>query len=173
MSMQLVQQRRLHDRSNQKHKQESDIERKPFNRRTANSSPSAPRQSTPRDKKPACPVRSVSSATGVVVRAQPCMNNCPCLLPSPRIRVVSAPELQVLSVFPCAGVRSLVPSLELRAHLYNSFLVPGTLRSASGVKHCAVSTLPSSPLGRFLRVVLFRPQEPSWMICSSWAASGR
>ena len=30
----------------------SDNERKPFNRRTANSSPSAPRQSTPRDKKP-------------------------------------------------------------------------------------------------------------------------
>ena len=44
--------RRPHDRSNQKHKQESDNERKPFNRRTANSSPSAPRQSTPRDKKP-------------------------------------------------------------------------------------------------------------------------
>ena len=51
MSMQLVQQRRPHDRSNQKHKQESDNERKPFNRRTANSSPSAPRQSTPREKK--------------------------------------------------------------------------------------------------------------------------
>ena len=47
-----VQQRRPHDRSNQKHKQESDNERKPFNRRTADSSPSAPRQSTPRDKKP-------------------------------------------------------------------------------------------------------------------------
>ena len=46
-----VQQRRPHDRSNQKHKQVSDNERKPFNRRTANSSPSAPRQSTPRDKK--------------------------------------------------------------------------------------------------------------------------
>ena len=30
-----VQQRRLHDRSNQKHKQESDNERKPLNRRTA------------------------------------------------------------------------------------------------------------------------------------------
>ena len=43
---------RPHDRSNQKHKQESDNERKPFNRRTANSSPSVPRQSTPRDKKP-------------------------------------------------------------------------------------------------------------------------
>ena len=42
-----VQQRRPSDRSNQKHKQESDTERKPFNRRTANSSPSAPRQSTP------------------------------------------------------------------------------------------------------------------------------
>ena len=38
-----VQQRRPHDRSNQKHKQESDNERKPFNRRTANSPPSAPR----------------------------------------------------------------------------------------------------------------------------------
>ena len=49
-----VQQRRLHDRSNQKHKQESDNERKPFNRRTINSSPSASRQSTPRDKKPGC-----------------------------------------------------------------------------------------------------------------------
>ena len=47
-----VQQRRPHDRSNQKRKQESDNERKPFNRRTANSPPSAPRQSTPRDKKP-------------------------------------------------------------------------------------------------------------------------
>ena len=47
-----VQQRRPHDRSNQKHKQESDNERKRFNRRTANSSTSAPRQSTPRDKKP-------------------------------------------------------------------------------------------------------------------------
>ena len=35
----------------QKHKQESDNERKPFNRQTANSSPSASRQSTPRDKK--------------------------------------------------------------------------------------------------------------------------
>ena len=34
-----VQQRRPHDRSNQKHKQVSDNERKPFNRRTANSSP--------------------------------------------------------------------------------------------------------------------------------------
>ena len=45
------QQRRPFDRSNQKHKQESDNERKPFNRRTANSSPSASRQSTPRDKK--------------------------------------------------------------------------------------------------------------------------
>ena len=47
-----VQQRRPHDRSHQKHKQLSDNERKPFNRRTANLSPSAPRQSTPRDKKP-------------------------------------------------------------------------------------------------------------------------
>ena len=46
-----VQQRDPFDRSNQKHKQESDNERKPFNRRTANSSPSASRQSTPRDKK--------------------------------------------------------------------------------------------------------------------------
>ena len=46
-----VQQRRPHDRSNQKHKQESDNERKPFNRRTAISSPSAPRHSTPRDRK--------------------------------------------------------------------------------------------------------------------------
>ena len=46
-----VQQRRPFDRSNQRHKQESDNERKPFNRRTANSSPSASRQSTPRDKK--------------------------------------------------------------------------------------------------------------------------
>ena len=47
-----VQQRRPHDRSNQKHKQESDNEREPFDRRTANLSPSASRQSTPRDKKP-------------------------------------------------------------------------------------------------------------------------
>ena len=46
-----VQQRRPYDRSKQRHKQESNNERKPFNRRTANSSPSAPRQSTPRDKK--------------------------------------------------------------------------------------------------------------------------
>ena len=45
-----VQQRRPFDRSNQKHKQESNNEGKPFNRRTANSSP-ATRQSTPRDKK--------------------------------------------------------------------------------------------------------------------------
>ena len=44
-----VQKRRPFDRSNQKHKQESDNDRKPFNRRTANSSPSASRQSTPRD----------------------------------------------------------------------------------------------------------------------------
>ena len=47
-----VQQRRLHDRSNKKHKQESDSERKPLNRRTSNLSPSASRQSIPRDKKP-------------------------------------------------------------------------------------------------------------------------
>ena len=49
-----VQQRRPHDRSNQKHKQESVNERKPFNRRTANSSPSpsATQQSTPIDRKP-------------------------------------------------------------------------------------------------------------------------
>ena len=48
-----VQQRRPHDRPNEKYKQESDTERKPFNRRTANSSPSAfSRQLTPRDKKP-------------------------------------------------------------------------------------------------------------------------
>ena len=46
-----VQQRGPYDRSNQKHKQESDSEREPFNRQTANSSPSASRQSTPRDKK--------------------------------------------------------------------------------------------------------------------------
>ena len=39
-----VQQRRRFDRSNQKHKQESDNERKAFNRRTANSSPRASRQ---------------------------------------------------------------------------------------------------------------------------------
>ena len=47
-----VQQRSLHDRSNQKHKQEYDNERKPPNRRTANLSPSASRQSTPRNRKP-------------------------------------------------------------------------------------------------------------------------
>ena len=47
-----VQQRRLHDRSDQKHRQESDSEREPPNRRTVNLSPSASRQSTPRDKKP-------------------------------------------------------------------------------------------------------------------------
>ena len=43
------QRRRLHDRSNQKHRQESDSERKPPNPRTANLSPSASRQSTARD----------------------------------------------------------------------------------------------------------------------------
>ena len=42
-----VRQRRPFDRSNQKQKQESDNERKPFDCRT----PSASRQSTPRDKK--------------------------------------------------------------------------------------------------------------------------
>ena len=47
-----VQQRRSRDRSNQKRRQESDNERKPLNRRIANLSPSASRQSTPRDKKP-------------------------------------------------------------------------------------------------------------------------
>ena len=47
-----VQQRRSHDRSSPKHRQESDSERKPPNRRAANLSPSASRQSTPRDKKP-------------------------------------------------------------------------------------------------------------------------
>ena len=46
-----VQQRRPHDRPNQKYKRESDNERKPFNRQTTNSPPSASRQSTPRDKK--------------------------------------------------------------------------------------------------------------------------
>ena len=46
-----VQQRRPHDRSNQKHKQESDNERKPLNRQSTKSSPSASRQSSPRDKK--------------------------------------------------------------------------------------------------------------------------
>ena len=46
-----VQQRRPYDRSNQKDKQESDNEGRPFNRRTVNSSPPAPRQSTPRDQK--------------------------------------------------------------------------------------------------------------------------
>ena len=49
-----VQQPRPFDRFNQEHKQESDNERKPVNRRTANSSPSSSRQSTPRDKKPGC-----------------------------------------------------------------------------------------------------------------------
>ena len=46
-----VQQRRPYDQSNLKPKQESDSERKPFNREAANPSPSAPRQSTLRDKK--------------------------------------------------------------------------------------------------------------------------
>ena len=46
-----AQQRRTFDRPNQKHKQESDDEPKPFNRRTTNSSLSASRQSTPRNKK--------------------------------------------------------------------------------------------------------------------------
>ena len=47
-----VQQRHSHDRSNQRQKQGSDNERKPCNRRTANPSASASRQSTPRHKKP-------------------------------------------------------------------------------------------------------------------------
>ena len=47
-----VQQHCLHDRSKKKHRQESDSERKPPNRRTANLSPSTSRQSSPRDKKP-------------------------------------------------------------------------------------------------------------------------
>ena len=64
-----VQRRRPHDRSNQKHKQASDNERKPFNRRTANSSPSASRQSTPRDKKPGSDETKQSAvAAGVVER---------------------------------------------------------------------------------------------------------
>ena len=46
-----LQQRRPLDRSNQKHRQESDNERKPPNRQTGNLSPSTSRQSTPRDKK--------------------------------------------------------------------------------------------------------------------------
>ena len=46
-------QRRPHNRFNQKPKQESDNERKPFNRQAANLSPSASRQSTPREKKSA------------------------------------------------------------------------------------------------------------------------
>ena len=45
------QRRRLHDRSNQKHRQESYSERKPPNPWTANLSPSASRQSTARDNK--------------------------------------------------------------------------------------------------------------------------
>ena len=45
-----VQQRRLHDRSNLKHSQESDNERKPPNRRTANSPPTVSRQSTAQNK---------------------------------------------------------------------------------------------------------------------------
>ena len=72
-----VQQRRPFDRSHQKHKQESDNERKPFNRRTANSSPSTSRQSTPRDKKNRGVMRrnrvqaskNVSFAAGVVEKA--------------------------------------------------------------------------------------------------------
>ena len=46
-----VQQRRPHDRFNQKYKRESDNKRKLFNRQTTNSSPPASRQSTSRDKK--------------------------------------------------------------------------------------------------------------------------
>ena len=63
-----VQQRRPHDLSN--HKQESDNERKPFNRRTANSSPSASHQSTPRDKKPVVETVILSSSAhqGMIVR---------------------------------------------------------------------------------------------------------
>ena len=65
-----VQQRRPHDRSNQKHKQESDNERKPFNRRTANSSPSASRQSTPRDRKSGSDeTKQKKKRTGVVEKA--------------------------------------------------------------------------------------------------------
>ena len=62
-----VQQRRSHDRSNQKHKQESDSERKPFNCRTANSHVTrnlgAMRRSRVRGR------RSVSFATRVVEKA--------------------------------------------------------------------------------------------------------
>ena len=70
-----VQQRRPHDRSNQKDKQESNNEPKPFNRRSAKSSPSASRQSNPRDKSGVMrrnrvqTRKSVSFATGVVERA--------------------------------------------------------------------------------------------------------
>ena len=71
-----VQQRRPFDRSNQKHKREPDDEPKPFNRRTANSSPSASRQPThvTRNRRVmrrnrVRERRSVSFATGVVERA--------------------------------------------------------------------------------------------------------
>ena len=67
-----VQQRRPHDRSNQKHKQVSDNERKPFSRRTANSSPSASRQykkSSSDETKQSAVKKNASSATSVVEKA--------------------------------------------------------------------------------------------------------
>ena len=60
------QQRRPHNRSNQKHKQESDNERKLLNRRITNLSPSASRQSTPRDKKPESDVMQSCQATKIL-----------------------------------------------------------------------------------------------------------
>ena len=70
------QQRRPHDRSNQKHKQESDNYRKPFNRRTANLSPSVHVNRLQETRNPGVMRRnrvqgrkSVSFATSVVERA--------------------------------------------------------------------------------------------------------
>ena len=70
------QQRRSHDRSNQKHKQESDNYRKLFNRRTANLSPSVHVNRLQETRNPGVMRRnrmqgrkSVSFATSVVERA--------------------------------------------------------------------------------------------------------
>ena len=64
------------DRSNQKHNQESDTERKPFNRRTANSSPSASRQSTPQDKKSGSDETKQSAGKKKRLSCYRCGGNC-------------------------------------------------------------------------------------------------
>ena len=69
-----IQQRRPHDRSNQKHKQMSDNERTPFNRRTANSSPSA--ASRLHDKKSGSDETKQSAGTKKRLISYRCGGNC-------------------------------------------------------------------------------------------------